>query len=132
MPRFTQKQNLFIELYLANGMNATAAAREAGYSEKTAEVIGFENLNKPQIKAEIQRRINERLDNIEQLQYLWIQECIKLAFYTPDRSSPTYAVDMAAKASALNLIGRYLQFANQQGGSGDIVLTITDDDAALL
>lgn len=52
------KQRAFIEHYLAC-WNATQAAREAGYSEKTARAIGAENLTKPDIKAEINRRLSE-------------------------------------------------------------------------
>lgn len=50
------KQTVFIEEYLRT-FNATAAARAAGYSEKTARAIGHENLTKPDIAAEIQRRL---------------------------------------------------------------------------
>lgn len=53
----TNKQRAFIEAYLACGFNATEAARRAGYSEKTARSIGAENLTKPDIVAEISRRM---------------------------------------------------------------------------
>lgn len=46
---------IFVEEYLRT-WNATAAARAAGYSEKTAALIGHENLRKPNIAAEIDRR----------------------------------------------------------------------------
>ena len=49
----TAKQQRFVEAYTGN---ATAAAIAAGYSEKTAEVIGHENLRKPKILAEIKAR----------------------------------------------------------------------------
>jgi phage terminase small subunit len=48
------KQRIFVEQYLTNGFNATKAAISAGYSEKTARVIGYENLTKPYIRAEIE------------------------------------------------------------------------------
>ena len=47
------KQNRFVEEYLVD-LNATKAAIRAGYSERTAEVIGYENLRKPQIQEAIQ------------------------------------------------------------------------------
>jgi phage terminase small subunit len=50
----TEKQRLFCLLYLRN-FNATQAAIKAGYSVNTAAEIGYENLTKPQIRAEIQR-----------------------------------------------------------------------------
>lgn len=42
------RQQLFVKEYLKD-LNATAAAKRAGYSEKTAYSIGQENLNKPEI-----------------------------------------------------------------------------------
>lgn len=50
------KQRVFIDEYLKT-FNATDAARKAGYSERTARSIGHENLTKPDIAAEIERRI---------------------------------------------------------------------------
>lgn len=41
-------------------LNATQAAIEAGYSEKTAYSIGSENLSKPEIKAEVARLMEEQ------------------------------------------------------------------------
>jgi phage terminase small subunit len=56
----TAKQQAFVEAYLANGFNATAAARKAGYSERTAHAIGWENLRKPEIATLIQQGMAER------------------------------------------------------------------------
>lgn len=52
----TTKQQAFIEHYLRT-WNASQAARDAGYSEKTARAIGAENLTKPDIQAAIQGRL---------------------------------------------------------------------------
>lgn len=43
MVKLTKKQQLFVDEYLVD-LNATQAAVRAGYSAKTAEAIGFENL----------------------------------------------------------------------------------------
>jgi phage terminase small subunit len=56
----TGKQRRFIDEYFACGMNATEAARRAGYSEDSAHVIAHENLRKPNIRAEVERRFKER------------------------------------------------------------------------
>ncbi len=58
MAGLTNKQRVFVEEYLRT-WNATAAAIAAGYSEKTAYSIGPENLKKPEIAAEIERRLAE-------------------------------------------------------------------------
>ena len=47
-PKLTEKQAAFVAEYLID-LNATQAAIRAGYSEKTAFIIGFENLSKPNI-----------------------------------------------------------------------------------
>lgn len=47
--KLSLKQDAFVKAYLLNGGNATKAAISAGYSEKTAKVIGSENLSKPNI-----------------------------------------------------------------------------------
>ena len=56
-----QKQKLFCLEYIKDG-NATAAAIRAGYSKKTAFVIGFENLRKPNIQ-EYLKNIMDTKDN---------------------------------------------------------------------
>lgn len=52
------KQAAFVEHYLIC-FNASEAARRAGYSDKTAGAIGWENLKKPEIAEVISRRLQE-------------------------------------------------------------------------
>ncbi len=59
--KLTPKQKAFADEYLICG-NATEAAKKAGYSEKTAGIIGFENLRKPNVSeyiAERQKQIDD-------------------------------------------------------------------------
>lgn len=56
--KLTHKQQVFIDEYLLS-FNATEAAKKAGYSEKTAHAIGWENLRKPEIIDVIQSRLAE-------------------------------------------------------------------------
>ena len=49
MKKLTAKEAKFVDEYLID-LNASAAARRAGYSEKTAYRIGYENLRKPHIE----------------------------------------------------------------------------------
>lgn len=53
-PKLTSKQQAFVQEYLVD-LNATQAALRAGYSPKTADRIGTENLQKPVVSAEIER-----------------------------------------------------------------------------
>lgn len=54
--KLTPKQKAFADEYIICG-NATKAAKKAGYSKKTAHVIGGENLKKPAIAAYIAERM---------------------------------------------------------------------------
>lgn len=58
------RQRRFVAEYLVD-LNATDAARRAGYSEKTARQIGAENLSKPDIAAAIAEATQARLERIE-------------------------------------------------------------------
>lgn len=55
----TAKQKRFCDEYLID-LNATQAAIRAGYSKKTANRIGAENLTKPVIKEYIDARMAEK------------------------------------------------------------------------
>lgn len=55
----TPKQKKFCEYYIQSG-NAADAARKAGYSPKTADAIGRENLRKPTISDYIRERMGNQ------------------------------------------------------------------------
>ena len=74
MEKLTAKQQRFCDEYLID-LNATQAAIRAGYSKKTANRIGTENLSKPVIKNYINKRMAEKeskliADQDEVLKYL--------------------------------------------------------------
>lgn len=75
----TPKQNRFIEEYLID-LNATQAAIRAGYKEKAAYRTGADNLRKPQIQKEIQRRMKDREKRTEISQDRVLQELAKIGF----------------------------------------------------
>lgn len=58
MASLTEKQKRFADYYIETG-NMTEAAVKAGYSKKTARVIGQENLLKPAIKNYIDEKLKE-------------------------------------------------------------------------
>lgn len=57
----TGKQRLFINHYMSNGFNGSRAAKSAGYKGDyvTLASVAYENLRKPNIKAEIERRMKD-------------------------------------------------------------------------
>lgn len=83
------KQAKFVAEYLISG-NATQAALAAGYSSKTAHVIGQENLKKPVIASllaakntEIAARQDERLAAMELTKERVQREIARIAFFDP-------------------------------------------------
>lgn len=77
--KLTPKQQRFINEYLID-LNATQAAIRAGYSEKTANVIGAQNLLKASIQAEIDKRRGKIQSKLEISQERIIQELASIAF----------------------------------------------------
>lgn len=72
LAKLTTKQQKFADEYIISG-NATQAAIEAGYSKKTANRIGSENLSKLDIK----KYIDERLKEIESAKTATQQEVLE-------------------------------------------------------
>lgn len=64
MAALTDKQERFIKEYLID-LNATQAAKRAGYSEKTAQEIGSQNLSKVIIQTAIQKAQRERHERLQ-------------------------------------------------------------------
>lgn len=73
------RQRRFAAEYLID-LNATQAAIRAGYSKKTARQIGEENLSKPDIHAEIQRRMKARESRTEITQDRVLKELARIGF----------------------------------------------------
>lgn len=64
MSGLSAKQQAFVDEYLID-LNATQAAIRAGYSEKTAQRIGSENLSKPLIAKAVADKQRERQERTE-------------------------------------------------------------------
>lgn len=80
----TPKQEQFCREYLID-MNASAAARRAGYSLKTAEAIGHENLSKPKIADRISQLMTERTEAVEITTDKILTALARIAFADPRR-----------------------------------------------
>ena len=96
----TAKQMRFCDEYLID-LNATQAAIRAGYSKKTARVIGQENLLKPAIKEYIDNRMAEKeaeliADQNEVMKYLTSvmrREKTESVVVTLSKETSTYVPD---------------------------------------
>lgn len=88
----TEKERRFC-VYYCEKFNATYAAKKAGYSEKTAYIIGFENLRKPKIIAEVDRLKTDLSELVAQMGITKagiIAEHAKMAFCTMDSINNTW------------------------------------------
>lgn len=140
--KLTVKQKAFADYYLQLG-NATQAAIKAGYSKRTAAVIGNENLIKPYIKTYIDERLqladSKRIaDADEVLQYLSKvmrgeeTEEVVIVENIGDYMSKAKKVekDIGAKdrIKAAELLGkRYSIFTDRVDVSGTLPVQIIDD-----
>lgn len=79
MKKLTPKQQAFVEEYLLD-LNAAAAARRAGYSEKTADRIGHENRRKPEIAEAIQAALAARSQRTEITADRVLEELARIGF----------------------------------------------------
>lgn len=102
----TQKQERFVQEYLVD-LNATAAAKRAGYSAKNAGKIGPELLGKTRISAAIQKAMQARSDRTEVTQDYVIN---KLKEITDKDASDAQDSDLkySSKIKALELLGKHL------------------------
>lgn len=75
----TPKQEAFCNEYLVD-LNASGAARRAGYSEDTAYSIGWENLRKPDIQARIAELRDQMGKGFNVTRERIIQELALIAF----------------------------------------------------
>lgn len=75
----TDKQRLFVLEYMRD-FNITRAAMAAGYSKKTAHVVGWETLRNPKVQAEVQRQKEMRSTELGLDVQRIIAEYMKIAF----------------------------------------------------
>ena len=73
------KKSLFIQEYLID-LNATQAALRAGYSPRTAMKQGWQLLQEPRIKKEVQAAMNERSRRTEITADRVLQELARIGF----------------------------------------------------
>jgi len=103
--KLTPKQAKFVECYLANGFNGTQACIEAGYSEKTADVISTQNLGKLNIQLAIQEhqaKESEKLNITRESLLKDIKDIMKKAQEVDQYSVCMKGIDQMAKMLGLN------------------------------
>ena len=73
------RYNIFVEQYLTNGFNATAAAIEAGFSPKSAPSKANELLNDPRIQLRLKKEYDRRRVQFEVNEARVMQELASIA-----------------------------------------------------
>ena len=130
----TPKQERFVAEYLID-LNASAAARRAGYSERTADAIGRENLGKPTIaaaiaagRAAVAERAKRSVDDV----MADIAKVRANAMQTADDPETALPVMVSHKDAlrALELEGKHLgafekDNAQKAGGFVDLLMRVT-------
>lgn len=99
----TPKQARFVSEYLID-LNATAAAKRAGYSEKTADKIGPELLGKTSVSEAIAVAIRKREKKTE-ITAEYVLGNLKMIV---ERCMSPGSFDARGAAKALELLGRHL------------------------
>ena len=157
--KLTPKQEAFVREYMID-LNATQAAIRAGYSEKTANRIGAENLSKPVIQEAIrvQRTAQEVRTKISadrvlrELARVAFADATDLAFIEDghvrlrdsstlsedQRAAVAYIKDGAAgpevrlydKIKALELIGKHLGMFDKREETEDRSVRVVIEDEA--
>ncbi|WP_175999423.1 terminase small subunit [Burkholderia stabilis] len=80
MKKLTAKQQRFVDEYLVD-LNASAAARRAGYSAKTAGQIGEHLLKKVEVQSSLAEAIKARRERTHITQDRVLRELSRIAFF---------------------------------------------------
>ena len=96
--KLTVKQERFVREYLVD-LNATAAAKRAGYSQKTARAIGKENLTKPDIQQQLAKQLEPEAERLHQDVVL----CLEMLRQVVDNIVPADPTSSQLKAIELTL-----------------------------
>jgi len=117
----TAKQKLFCKNYLID-LNATQAAIRAGYSKKTAHVIGPENLEKPILREYIQLQLKNKEKKVD-ISAEWVLENLKelcercmqktAVLDAQGKKTGVWRFDSRGANKSLELLGRYLSLFSE-------------------
>jgi phage terminase small subunit len=135
--KLTPKQKAFADHYIRSS-NATLAAVEAGYSERSAKVIASENLTKPYVI----EYINERMKQLEDKRIASAEEVLqyltsvvrgevteqKILFSKEGSEIAELGASVNDRNKAAELLGkRYALWTDKKELSGNVGVTIVDD-----
>ena len=112
------KRAAFVREYLID-LNATAAARRAGYSARTADRTGYDLLRNPEIAAAVQTAVEERAQKAA-VTAEWVIERLRIEAegQGPDTSA-------SARTRAAELLGKHLgMFIDRTEHAGGLTIEV--------
>jgi PBSX family phage terminase large subunit len=116
MAKLTPKQKAFADNYIANGGNATDAARKAGYSEKTAYSIGQQNLKKLEVSSYIAEKqsLIEKQKGTDIMSLAEIQQRRSMIARGELTDSFGFAPDFSDQLKSMNDLEKALKIKQEQ------------------
>lgn len=101
--KLTHKQKKYVDGYIEHG-NGSKAARDAGYSAKTARQMSTENLAKPAINNTIKKYMTEAAKNVNLTREFVLEELIEWAKKR----------EKGCSIRALELLGKHLRMFGEE------------------
>lgn len=116
MAELTPKQKAFADNYIANGGNASKAARKAGYSEKTAYSIGQQNLKKLEVSSYIAEKqsLIEKQKGTDIMSLAEIQQRRSMIARGELTDSFGFAPDFSDQLKSMNDLEKALKIKQEQ------------------
>jgi phage terminase small subunit len=134
--KLTPKQAAFVREYLVD-LNATAAATRAGYSERNAESIAYQLLQKTLVREAIAAAMEERSKRTEITADRVLQELARMAFFDARRlfandGSPLPVTEMDEDTARAVIGLDVATIGNGEVGIGQVLkLKLADKKGAL-
>lgn len=121
--KLSPKQKLFCEEY-AKTKNATQAAINAGYSKKTAKVMGYENLTKPYIQEYIKELYSEALGNAPEGTIATLEEIMRFHTNVMRNKLDDASANITERQKSANSLFEMLERrdSGEDGESGVIIM----------
>ena len=116
--KLTEKQKRFCEEYLID-LNATQAAIRAGYSKKTSDRIGNENLKKLEVQLYLKELMEQRSQRTEITADTVLKELAKIA-------SADVEITEKSKIKALELLGKHLGMFTSNADNSDTLAKLDE------
>ena len=117
--KLTAKKSLFVQEYLID-VNATQAAIRAGYTERSAQQIGAENMLKPVLANAIQNAMDKRNERLEITQDSVLKNIESLRVKAEKENQ------LSVAARCLELQGKHLRMFVDDSRQGAVVQVVVN------